>query len=222
VELTPAQRKLAFAVVVFVLAGLGVYLVTTGHHSSGHPAASGSSAPGGGQGATVPTTPAATATVPTAPASAPPSPTTSSQSGTPNIYQWLPFTPAGLKSAATLTDQFGAAYGTYSYTQSPAAYLRTLSGYVTPDLGKQIEAAYATPGVASLRKSQKQVATGSAQITSLMAFGSTSLTFVVTVTQNVTATRDGGQKTTSYDITVTGGDTSWQVSNVELAGQGNF
>jgi hypothetical protein len=222
-ELTAAQRKLAFAVVVLVLAGLGVYLVTTaGHRPGSHPATSQAST-GPGRPAAGPGTPAAAPTASqSAPASsAPASSTSSSRSPTPNIYQWLPFTPAGLASASVLTVKFGAAYGTYSYTQSPSAYVATMGKYVTQDLGQQIEAAYATPGVVSQRKSQKQVSTGSASITSLSAFGPSSLTFVVAVTQRVTATKDGGQKTTSYDVTVSGGDTSWQVSDIELAGQGN-
>jgi hypothetical protein len=217
-ELTAAQRRLAFAVVVLVLAGLGVYLVTTARHGAGSHPAAGHASTGHGS----PAAPQSAPTAPTAPpSSAPASSTSSRQGATPNIYQWLPFTPAGLASASALTVKFGGAYGTYSYTQSPAAYVATMSKYVTHDLSQEIEAAYATSGVASLRKSQKQVSTGSASITSLAAFGPSSLTFVVSVTQRVSATRGGGQKTTSYDVTVSGGDTSWQVSGVELAGQGN-
>lgn len=236
-ELTAAQRKLAFAVVVLVLAGLGVYLVTTAGHGPGsHPAASHASTGHGsaaGRGAGPGTTtapqsapassaPASSASASSAPASSTPASSTASGRGAaPDIYQWLPFTPAGLASASALTVKFGAAYGTYSYTQSPAAYVATMSNYVTHDLSQQIEAAYATSGVASLRTSQKQVSTGSASITSLSSFGPSSLTFVVSVTQRVTAIQDGGQKTTSYAVTVSGGDTSWQVSGIELAGQGN-
>lgn len=226
-DLTAAQRKLAFAVIVFILAGLGVYLVTTaGHGAASRPAARHSST-GDGRPAAGSGTPAAPAASQSAPASSAPagstpaSSTSSSRGTTPNIYQWLPFTPAGLASASALTVKFGAAYGTYSYTQSPQAYVATMNSYISRDLSQQIEAAYATPGVASLRKSQKQVSTGSASITSLSAFGPSSLTFVVSVTQHITATRNAGPTTTSYDVTVSGGDTSWQVSGVELAGQGN-
>jgi hypothetical protein len=224
-ELTAAQRKMAFAVVVFVLAGLGLYLVTTARHGSGSPAATshgpagqGSPAGQGGGRSAGPRTPAAS---PTAPQSGPASPTSSSHGATPNIYQWLPFTPAGLSSAAAVAVKFGAAYGTYSYTQSAAAYVGTMRNLITPDLSQQISAAYSTPGVAALRTRRKQVSAGNATITSLRAFGPTSLTFIVSVTERVIATQDGGQLTTSYAVTVTGGDTSWQVNTVELASEGN-
>jgi hypothetical protein len=218
-ELTAAQRRLAFAVVVFVLAGLGVYLVTTaGHGSGGHPAASHSSTGQGSRPAAGPSTPAAS---PSAAQSAPASSTSSSQGATPSIYQWLPFTPAGLSSAAAVAVKFGVAYGTFSYTQTATAYVATMRNLITSGLSQQISAAYSTPGVAALRTSRKQVSVGSATITSLRAFGSTSLTFIVSVTETITATRDGGQLTTSYAVTVTGGDTSWQVDTVELASAGN-
>jgi len=212
-ELSAAQRRLAFAVVVFVLAGLGIYLLT----STGHPAASAGAKSGGRpppQAAPAVSTPAASTSpaLPSGSASAGPSVSGLSR---PDIYQWLPFTRAGLTTAAAVAVKFGAAYGTYSYTQSAAAYVATMQNLITAQLGEQIAAAYSTPGVTALRKTRKQVSAGAATITSLRAFGPNSLTFVVAVTQQITAT-------TGYAVTVTGGDTNWQVSDVELASAGNF
>ena len=51
----------------------------------------------------------------------------------------------------------------------------------------------------------------------MRAFGPTSMTFIVAVTEQITATRDGGNKT-QLAVTVTGGGTSWQVSGIELVG----
>jgi hypothetical protein len=74
--------------------------------------------------------------------------------------------------------------------------------------------------VASLRTSRKQVSVGSASITSMRAFGPSSITFIVAITEQVTATKDGGSSTTSYAVTVTGGSTNWQVSGIEYQSQG--
>lgn len=220
-ELSPAQRKLTFALVVLALVALAVYLFASRSSGSGTPSAASSSHPARRTAPVRPavTAPPASVSAPPASASAPASSAVSQSSG---IYQLVPFTPAGLASGEKVADQFGAAYGTYSYTESAAAYLATMSKLASPQLGEQIEEAYAAPGVASQRASQRQVATGSAQVTSLRAFGPNSLTFVVTVTQQITATKDGGSQTTSYAITLTGGDTTWQVTDIELASAGQF
>jgi hypothetical protein len=219
-ELSAAQRRLAFALVVFALAGLGVYLLT----STRHPAAGAGAKPGGQpparQTAPAVSPPAASTSPSGSPSSAGPS--VSSLSHVPDIYQWLPFTRTGLSDAAAVAVKFGDAYGTFSYTQNAAAYVATMQNLITPQLGQQIAAAYSTPGVTTLRKSRKQVSTGAATITALRAFGPSSLTFVVAVTEQVTATKDGGPTTTGYAVTITGGDTNWQVSDIELASAGNF
>jgi hypothetical protein len=91
---------------------------------------------------------------------------------------------------------------------------------ITGQLAVLISRAYSTPGVASQRTRSKQVSTGNAVISSLRAFGPSSLTFVVTITQQVTDTRGRSQSTTDYAITASqnGG---WQVSDIELASAGN-
>jgi len=85
----------------------------------------------------------------------------------------------------------------------------------------QIEAAYAAPGVASARSGAKQIAVGTATIDSISAFGPTSLTFYLQVTQRVTTTTGTSQQSTRYSVTVTGGSATWQVTDVELASVGN-
>jgi hypothetical protein len=222
-ELSPAQRKLAFALVVLALVALAVYLFASRSSGPGTPSAASSSHPARRAARARPavTAPApASAPASSAPASSAPASSAASQSS--GIFQLVPFTPAGLASGEKIADQFGAAYGTYSYTQSAAAYLATMSKLISPQLGEQIEEAYTTPGVASQRASQRQVATGTAQVTSLRAFGPNSLTFIVLVTQQVTATKNGGPQTASYAITLTGGDTTWQVTDIELASAGQF
>jgi hypothetical protein len=208
-ELSAAQRKLTFALVVLALVALGVYLFVS-RGSGPAPAAAPSHS--------------ARPAAPARPAASPPPASASAPAVTQNsdIFQLVPFTAAGLESGEKVADQFGAAYGTYSYTETAAAYVRSMSKLISPQLSQQIAEAYSTPGVAGQRTSQRQVATATAQVASLRAFGQSSLTFVITVTQQVTATKGGGTKTAGYAVTLTGGDTTWRVTDIELQNAGQF
>jgi len=210
VDLTPGQQKAVFALIVVVLAALGYWLIlpkVTHSHTQAQ------------------ATPAATpsATVPTAvpssvPSTAPASPVAT---GSVNIYSWLPFTQQNLAEAAALTVKFCVDYDTYTYTESAAAYVATMNGLVTGQLATTLQASYSTPGVASLRKSQQQVSTGTAAISSLRAFGSSSLTFVVNTTQKLVSSKGTTHGSTQYAVTVIGSGSSWQVDDIELASAGN-
>jgi hypothetical protein len=217
-ELSTAQRRLVFAVIVLVLAGLGVYLLDSAESGSSQASTGPTASPSHHRApaSTPPASPPPTASD-TSPAAGSPS---AGPSQPPDIYQWLPFSKAGLASAASVTTRFGEAYGTFSYTEKTSTYVATMRALISPDLAGQIAAAYSAPGVASLRSSRKQVSVGSAAITSMRAFGPSSITFVVAVTEKVTATKDGGSSTTSYAVTVTGGGTNWQVSGIEYQSQG--
>src|SRR5207247_4402327 len=115
-DLTSAQRKVAFAVIVLVLAGLGAFLLWP--RSSPTPA---QAAPG-------PTAHPATS----APAPGPASP---AAAGSPapsgpavNIYQLLPFTQADLTQAAGVVRKFCSDYATFSYTESAGSYVGRMRG----------------------------------------------------------------------------------------------
>ncbi|HMH90761.1 MAG TPA: hypothetical protein VK586_06700 [Streptosporangiaceae bacterium] len=211
-ELSPTQRKLTFALVVLALVALGVYLFVS--RGSGPAPAARASHPAR---PAAPARPAVSA--PPATASAPAGSAVTQNS---DIFQLVPFTAAGLASGEKIADQFGAAYGTYSYTETAAAYVRSMQKLVSPQLSQQIAEAYSTPGVAGQRTGQRQVAAATAQVTSLRAFGPNSLTFIITVTQQVTATKGGGTRTAGYAVTLTGGDTTWQVTDIELQNAGQF
>ncbi len=208
-DLSPAQRKLVFAVIVLALAGLGAFLLWPGP------------APARGQ--------AVDATGPTARASvtSPPPATQSPAPGGPavNIYQWLPFTQTDLATAAGVVRQFCTDYATYSYTQSAASYVGKMRGLVTPSLAATLARAFDTPGVAQERTQKKQTASGSGVITALRAFGSSSLTFLVTVSQKTysqgTARTTASASSTSYAVTVAQTGSGWQVNDIQLASAGN-
>jgi hypothetical protein len=199
-DLTPVQRRLLFVVVVIVLVGLGVLVV--GHRGSGTPAAAPSATPSTGSASAAQaaaTTPADT------PPSAVPSATPASTAGGAEIYQWLPFTPADLAAAAQTTTAFATVYSTWSYTEDKAAYGAKLSGLVTPTETATLVYDYSTAGVAGPRVTNKQVSTGGGTIDSIRSFAAgPSITFVVTMNQQVTSTQPTSK-----------------VSDIELAQLGN-
>ena len=213
-DLTSAQRKVAFAVIVLALAGLGAFLLWP--RSSAAPI----------QAAPRPTahtaapTPAPTGITPPAAGS----PAASGPAA--NIYQWLPFTQADLTEAARVVRQFSADYATYSYTESADRYVGRMRGLVTPALAASLARSYATPGVAQARTRQKQTATGSGVITALRAFGASSVTFLVTLSQKTFTTQQAGKTTAhkssnDYAITITRSGSGWQVNDIQLAAAGN-
>ena len=215
-DLSPAQQKAVFVLVVVVLAALGYWLILPKlSHSGGQPAAAASTTPAASASASasasgnpgITETPAVTAS----PAAA----------GSVNIYSWLPFTQQGLADAAAVTMKFSVDYNTFTYTESPAAYVAKMGGLLTGSLAATLQASYSTPGVATLRTNQKQVSTGTAVINSLRAFGPSSLTFIVTTGQRLVSSRGTTNGSTQYAVTVTGSGTSWQVDDIELASAGN-
>jgi hypothetical protein len=213
VDLNSRQRNAVFAVVVIVLAALGYYLVVplmTHHHGSAPRAASPAAA-----GSTPAATPGSTGTpAPTVTASA-------ADAGGVNIYAWLPFTQQNLTTAASVAVRFSVDYNTFTYTESATAYVGAMGDLVTGQLAATLQAAYQTPGVAKLRTSQKQVSTGTAAISSLRAFGPSSLTFIVTAGQRLATANGTTNGSTQYAVTVTGSGSSWQVSDIELESAGN-
>jgi len=208
-ELTPLQRLVTFVVVALVLAGLCVYLFLPGSPIGAAAQRRPSPSPSG-----QPASPSATRSAPST--SAP------SVGKAPDIYNWLPFTPSGLASAARVTTTFAADYGTFTYRQNTSSYLAPMKPLMSSQLAELIGRAFSAPGVVAARTSAKQGCVGSAVITSLRAFGPTSLTFVVTVTQRTSGTKGAGRQTANYAITVTGSGGNWQVNNIELESAGNL
>jgi cytoskeletal protein RodZ len=218
-ELTPGQQRLVFVVVVLALAGLGIYLIQGRGSGGGTPSA----APSTSSAAPRPSasTPSAASVPPSAvPTTTTPLPTT----GSGEIYQWLPFTAADLSAAAQTTLTFAKDYSTWSYTESTAAYAAKFNGLVTATELAALKNGYNTSGVAEPRAADKQVSTGSGTIDSIRAFGTnptTSITFVVTINQQVTSTQPTSTASNQYAITVASSGGAWQVNDIELSKLGN-
>ena len=211
-ELSPRQRSALFAAVVIALAVLGYYLVVPAVTHSHRPAASTTGRATSGPTATAPDSAAAAA--PTVAASA-------ADAGGPDIYTWLPFTQQNLAAAASVAVRFSVDYNPFTYPESATDYIGAMGGLITGQLAATLRAAYQTPGVASLRKSQQQVSTGTAVISSLRAFGPSSMTFIVTAGQRLATTKGTSSGRTRYAVTLTGSGGSWQVSDIELESAGN-
>ena len=92
---------------------------------------------------------------------------------------------------------------------------------ITPELSQLLAQDYSAPGVASQRTRKKQVSTGSAVINTLRAFGPSSITFVVTISQEITDTSGRSPNSAQYAVTVASNGSSWQVNDIELASAGN-
>src|SRR5215470_5177685 len=128
-ELTSGQRKALFALVVAALIALGIYMFVPGARA----ARAGASTPAAGHS---PARPAPRAAQTSAPPPSSPAPVATA----PDIYQWLPFSQAGLTSAAAVVTQFGNAYGTFSYSENAAAYVRSMRNLITPELAQVLGA----------------------------------------------------------------------------------
>jgi hypothetical protein len=213
-ELNTGQQRLLFAVVVVALAGLGFWLVSgRTHDSASPPPASPSPSP----------TPTASGTASVPPATVPPPASASTVAGGTDIYQWLPFTQADLTAAAKTTLAFAGVWDTTSYTESGTAYAAKLSGLVTPQYAATLAYDYGTSGVAGPRLSEKQVSTGTASIDSITSFGAspTSITFAVTIAQQITSTKPITTSDGLYSITVEQDGGNWLVDNMDLSSLGN-
>ena len=222
-ELSSGQQRGLFVVIVIGLAGLLVYLIGTGGHSSGGaPAPSATHAGGAGHPASPAAGGAPATAAPGTVTVAPPEGTTSAK-GQANIYSWLPFTQADLTSAARATLTFATDYATYSYTESPGAYIAKMNNVVTGQLANTLKASYGSPQAASQRTQQKQASQGSGGIAQIRSFssGSRSITFLVNIAQKLTSTQGASTSTTQYAITCVPGPGSWEVNDIEYASAGN-
>lgn len=222
-DLSPGRQRGLFVVVVIALAALGIYLIGTGGHhaASGTQASSKTPAPASASGAA--SAAAAPPSVEPGTTTLPPPAGTTSAKGQANIYDWLPFSQADLTSAAKATLAFAAAYGTWSYTETPTAYAAKMSNLVTGQLANTLKASYATPQIAQQRAKNKQVSQGSGGIAQVRSFtsGSRSITFLVNIAQKLNSAQGTSTTTTQYAITCVPGPGNWEVNDIEYASAGN-
>lgn len=217
-ELTPGRQRLFFVVVVILLALLGIYLVGPGRSHGAAPAASSSTAPANAAASVTPSP----LSVPSAVAA--PTPVAVTPVKGANIYNWLPFTQQDLSMAAGVTLAFATAYETFSYTDTAATYAARLSGYVTSDLLQTLESQFAPPAVLQQRAQQHLVSKSSGSIVSIRSFGAApqaSITFVVDITVETTASAKTTSASDQWAVTAVTAPGGWAVHDIEPATAGN-
>jgi hypothetical protein len=213
-ELSPGQQRLLFVVVVIVLVGLGFFLIEgRSHGTTAAPAPTPTPSPTATASAA---SPAATATPPATEPAVTPSATTT---GGANIYQWLPFTQPDLTTAAKTTLAFAKDYVTWNSKESKTAYGASMASLVTTQEDTTLENDFAT----AARAAGNAVSDGSGAIDSISSFGSNpaSITFSVTITQQVVPAQGTSVSPSQYDITVVSTGAGWQVNNIQLFNVGN-
>lgn len=159
--------------------------------------------------------PASQPTHATAPAS--PRPTTAA----PPLASILPFPPARLQAAATLAGRFTAAWDSWSWRQSPAAWLARLRPMAAASLYPALAQAAGTPGVLAQRTTTRQAAAATTSAVRLRDLTPGSVTATVTVRQVITSRTGTTQATASFAVTLTPRGGGWAVWDIEPAGAGN-
>jgi hypothetical protein len=146
---------------------------------------------------------------------------TPTAAGTPALAAILPFSPARLQAAVVLAGRFTARWDSWSWRQSPAAWLDRLLPQAAAGLRPALARAAATPGLLAQRDATRQAATATTITAYIRDLGPGSVTVAVTVRQVITSTSGTTQVTASFAVTLTPDGTSWAVWDIEPATAGN-
>jgi hypothetical protein len=133
----------------------------------------------------------------------------------------LPFPSARLQAAASLAARFTTAWDSWSWQQSPAAWLARLQPMAAASLEPALAQAAGDRGVLAQRTAARQVAV--ATVTGLAITGLTPGSVTVTVTAAQVIASSGGisRSSAGWAVTLTPGGSGWQVWDIEPAGAGN-
>ena len=148
-------------------------------------------------------------------------PATPAAAATPALAAILPFSPSRLRAAAVLAGRFTAAWDSWSWRQSPAAWLARLLPMTASELRPALAQAAGTPGVLAQRDATRQAATANATAGRIRDLTSGSVTVAVTVRQVITSTSGTSQVAASFAVTLTPAGTGWAVWDIEPASAGN-
>jgi len=158
----------------------------------------------------------ASASAPARPAATP----ASSPAATP-LASILPFSPARLQAEVALASRFTAAWDSWSWRQSPAAWLAALTPMAAAELDPALAQAAGTPSVLAQREAARQSATAAVASATISDLTPGSVTVAVTVRQVTTSESGTSQVTASYAVTLTPAGSGWSVWDIEPAGAGN-
>jgi hypothetical protein len=139
----------------------------------------------------------------------------------PSLAAILPFPPARLQAAAALAGRFTAAWDSWSWQQSPAAWIARLRPLAASSLYPALAQAATTPGVPAQRKAARQAATAITTAVHIRDLTPGSVTLTVTVWQVITSPAGTSHATASFAVTLTPHGGSWAVWDIEPASAGN-
>ncbi|MFJ2028897.1 hypothetical protein [Streptosporangium sp. NPDC087985] len=204
-----SRRGTVFAVLVVVLALVGIYLTMWPDSGDGQ------------QARTDPVGVSRTGRGSQAPVSVePPRPSATASDAPFDVYSYLPMTKRELAAAADYAQRFTAEYGTFSYDEDPAAYGERLRGYTTNEFAGVLLRTVTSPGSIEANRADEVVSVGKAKVKEIRQIQRTSVVFVVTGTQNVTARSGVKERVEDYAVTLVEVGADWRVHDLQPADDG--
>jgi hypothetical protein len=203
------RRGLVFAVLVAMLAAVGIYLTMwpdsgDEQQSLAEPAGVSRTVLGSQEQASP----------------EPPRPSATASNAPFDVYSYLPMTKQELAAAADYAQRFTAEYGTFSYDEDPAVYGSRLEGYTTNEFADVLLRTVTSPGIVEANKADEVVSIGAARVKEIRQVNSASVVFVVVGTQNITAKSGVKERTDEYAVTLIEVGTDWRVHDLQPADSG--
>ncbi|SEU27955.1 hypothetical protein [Nonomuraea wenchangensis] len=194
------RRGAAFAVIVVIIAAVGIYLMWAdwGDPPEQQPQA----AP------------------PTRVAIVTPTPLATASNAPFDVYDYLPMKKEQLAAAADLAERFTAVYGTFRYDEDAAAYAARLKAYTTPELGALLTRTVTSAGAVEQNRADELVSRATAKLKEIRQVGKGSIVFVVTGNRQVTAKSGDKLLTEEYAVTVSESGSDWWVFDIMPADEG--
>ncbi|GAT69667.1 hypothetical protein HS048_00010 [Planomonospora sp. ID91781] len=205
------RRGIVFAVLVGLLAAVGIYLTMW------------ESGTGGGQAQAGPVGVGRTGTEPGAGrqvAAEPPRPAATASDAPFDVYSYLPMTKQELAAAADYAERFTAEYGTYAHDEDPAAYGDRLRGYATTEFAEVLVRARTSPGFVEANRADEVVSTASAKVRQIRQVQDSSVVFVVACTERITAKSGATERVDEYAVTLVPVGADWRVHDLQPADEG--
>jgi len=133
----------------------------------------------------------------------------------------LPFPPARLQAAASLAGQFTADWDSWSWQQSPAAWLAALQPMAAASLEPALAQAAGDRGVLAQRTAARQAAVATVTALAIRDLTPGSVTVTATAAQVITSSSGTSRTSASWAVTLTPAGTGWLVWDIEPVGAGN-
>ena len=133
----------------------------------------------------------------------------------------LPFPPDRLQAAASLAGQFTAAWDSWSWQQSPAAWLAPLRPMAAASLEPALTQAAGDRSVLAQRAAARQTADATVTALAIRDLTPGSVTITATATQVITSSSGTSRTSAGWAVTLTPEGSGWLVWDIEPAAAGN-